>query len=474
MTLTGKIAKNTLIHTLGKFSGAAIGLVIIGLLTRYLGTEGYGYYTTIFAYLFFFATVGDLGLYLVAINELGRVGVDQKKIFSNIFTMRFVSGAILMLVASGLVWFFPYPYLVKLGTLVISLAVLFMTVDQITVALFQEKMKTKYVALAEIAGKVVILLSTILVIKLSLGFACVLWTVVAGCMVHFLINIIFARKLLKFSFAFDKNVWQNILRKSWPVATYMIFSMIYFKADTIVLSLYHSQSMVGIYGAPYKILEVLIAFPAIFMGLVSPHLSRAWSQNNLGSFKQIFQKAFDFLSIIVWPLIFGTIVLAQPIMNLVAGKEFLASAPVLQILIIATGIIFLAHLSTFSVVAINKQRQMMKYYILAAILALALYFAFIPRYSYYAAAVITVLIEFFILATSWIMVKKETGIKISFKNNLRSLLISVIMALILYLLNFNIFASIIAGGLIYTGGLWLAGLLKKEMIFNYFIKNKEM
>jgi len=203
-------------------------------------------------------------------------------------------------------------------------------------------------------------------------------------------------------------------------------------------------------------------------------LSRAWSQNNLGSFKQIFQKAFDFLSIIVWPLIFGTIVLAQPIMNLVAGKEFLASAPVLQILIIATGIIFLAHLSTFSVVAINKQRQMMKYYILAAILALALYFAFIPRYSYYAAAVITVLIEFFILATSWIMVKKETGIKISFKNNLRSLLISVIMALILYLLNFNIFASIIAGGLIYTGGLWLAGLLKKEMIFNYFIKNKEL
>lgn len=472
MSLTRKIASNILIHTIGKFGGAFIGLFIIGLLTRYLGTEGYGYYTTIFAYLFFFATLGDLGLYLIVVNELGREGINKQKVYSNIFTMRFVSGLFFMTLASILVWFFPYPFLVKLGTLIIAISVFFMTLDQVVVALFQERMQTKFVALAELVGKIVILLLTLLVIKLEMSFICVLWTVVFGMLAHFLINFFFARRLLKFSFAFDQEVWQEVFKKSWPVATYMVFSMIYFKADTIVLSLYHSQSIVGIYGAPYKILEVLIAFPAIFMGLVTPHLSKAFSLSNLIDFQKVFQKAFDFLGLIIWPMIFGTLVLAQPIINLITGQEFLASAPVLRILIIATGIIFLAHLSTFAVVAINKQKQMMKFYLIAGSLALVLYFIFIPQYSYWAAAIITVLIEFFILISSWLMVKRNTQIRIDFKNNLISLLASLIMAFVLWSIKIGLLPAIIIGALIYLGGLYIFGLLRKELVLD-LIKDKE-
>ena len=361
MSLTKKITFNTIIHTFGKFTGSAIGVVILGLLARYLGTQGFGHFTTIFAYLFFFSIIGDLGLYLITINELGRENVDQKKLFSNIFTIRFISGLFLMILACSLIWLFPYPLLVKLGTLIIAISIFVMMMDQLLVALFQKEMKTKAIAISEIIGKLIYLGIVILAIKMDAGLLAILWAVVIGLSVHFLINFVFARKLLPFKFAFDKKIWKNILKKSWPVATYMIFSMIYFKADTIILSLYHPAETVGLYGAPYKMLEVLIVFPAIFMGLVSPHLSKAFSQNNIEKFKRIFQKAFDGLSLIIWPLLFGTIALAAPIINLVAGPEFISSTLILQILIIATVIIFLAHLSTFSVVAINKQKQMMKY-----------------------------------------------------------------------------------------------------------------
>ncbi len=471
MSLTKKITFNTIIHTFGKFTGSAIGVVILGLLARYLGTEGFGYFTTIFAYLFFFSVIGDLGLYLITINELGREGVDQKKIYSNIFTIRFVSGLFLMILASSLIWFFPYPLLVKFGALIISISVFVMMLDQLIVALFQKEMKTKYAAVAEIVGKIIYLGLTILVIKFDAGFLAILWAVVIGLSIHFLINFSFARKLLAFKFAFDKEIWKNILKKSWPIATYMIFSMFYFKADTIILSLYYPAQTVGLYGAPYKILEVLIAFPAIFMGLVSPHLSRAFSQNNLKDFKRIFQKAFDGFSLIIWPMIFGMLALANPIINLIAGKEFIESVPILQILIIATGIIFLAHLSTFAVVAINKQKQMMKYYIFAAVSALVLYFIFIPKYSFYAAAVVTVIVEFFILIASWLMIKKTLKFKTNFTVCLKSLFASVVMFMILYLTNFGLLFSVILGGLIYLIIIYLNGALKKELI-EKFIKTK--
>ena len=52
MSLTKKIALNTAIHTIGKFGASFIGIFVVAILTRYLGVEGYGAYTTIFAYLF--------------------------------------------------------------------------------------------------------------------------------------------------------------------------------------------------------------------------------------------------------------------------------------------------------------------------------------------------------------------------------------------------------------------------------------
>lgn len=464
MSLTRSIAKNTLLHAAGKFAGALIGLVIVGLITRYLGTAGYGYYTTVFAYLFFFTTLGDLGLYLISVNELGRADVDQKKFFGNIWTMRFFSGVVLLVLACLLIWFFPYVVSIKLGALIISFSMLFLMTDQITVSLLQQKLNVKSAALAEIVCKIIVLAGTFLTIKYDLGFYSILISVSLGSAAIFFINLRAARNFLSFNFSFDWEVWRAILKKSWPIATYMVFSMLYFKADTIILSLYHSSSVVGLYGAPYRLLEALIAFPAIFMGLVSPHLSRAWSENNLESFQRIFQKAFDTLALFVWPLFFGSVVLARPIMNLIAGAEFAASAPILRILMLATGVIFLAHLTTFGVVAVGRQKQMMKFYIFAAACAVTLYFLLIPRFSYWGAAGVTVGVEFFILCASYVMVKKTVHLKINWRIFFLSLLAAAVMAVFLSLTGFGLIANVLSGALLYGFLLYLFGVWKRDLI----------
>ena len=53
-----------------------------------------------------------------------------------------------------------------------------------------------------------------------------------------------------------------------------ILVMIYFKLDTVMLSFMKDQIDVGIYGLAYKILENLIFFPAMFVGLIMPLLSK--------------------------------------------------------------------------------------------------------------------------------------------------------------------------------------------------------
>src|SRR3989338_7856999 len=112
MTLTQQIAKNTLVQAIGRVIGIVFGIITLGLMTRYLGQEGFGEYTTVIAFLQFFSIIADLGLYLVATSELGRVP-DERKFLSNVFTLRLASAVFFLILVSALVWIFPYSRIVK-------------------------------------------------------------------------------------------------------------------------------------------------------------------------------------------------------------------------------------------------------------------------------------------------------------------------------------------------------------------------
>ncbi len=473
MSLTKKIALNTILHTLGKFSASFIGIFVVAILTRYLGVAGYGSYTTIFAYLFFFAILSDLGLYVVTVNELQFSPYGEEKFFNNVFTLRFFTALILMVFASALVWLFPYSLVIKLGVMVASFSIFLNLLDQMLVAFFQNKINMKRVAVAEFIGKIILLVTTILIVYFKGGLLLLITAIILGFLVNFLINLNFLKKFIKLKFEFDKEVWQSIFKKSWPIAITSIFSLIYFKADTLFLSVLpvnpayalSNEAAVGIYGAPYKILESLIAFPAIFMGLVSPLLSKFWQNKDKASFNITWQKAFDALSIIIWPLIIGVLVLAEPLITLVAGSQFSISAGVFKILIWATAIIFITHLTTYSIIAMGKQKKMIKYYLSAATLAVFLYVILIPKYSYFAAAWVTVGVELLMLVSTIYVLKKYSKIKINLKIFGKAMLAAVIMGFVLnYLYHLNVILLILLGALIYLIMLYALGGINKAML----------
>ena len=105
--------------------------------------------------------------------------------------------------------------------------------------------------------------------------------------------------------------------------------------------------------------------------------------------------------------------MGKNIMVFVTGQEFASSGPILNILVLAIVAIFFGTMFTYLLVAMNLQKAMIKYYLLAAIFGLVGYFVFIPRYSYWAAAMITVLVEVFIWLGAFYLVRRNVQTKIS-------------------------------------------------------------
>lgn len=466
MRLSQKIALHTGIQISGKIASLFVGILSVGIMTRFLGTSGYGDYSTIIAFLSLFGIMADLGLYTLLTREISKNPNERHKIASNIFSIRVISAFLIIGISPVIAFLLPYSREIKIAIFLGTLAFIFQSSAQVLVGIFQKEFKTQVTALSELISRMVFLglVSWIFYYLRNQSVILLIGALVLSNLLYFLIVFFSSQKLIKVRFKFDKKYWSYILKESFPIAIAIVLNLIYFKIDTIMLSIMKSSSDVGIYGVAYKVLEILIVFPAMFVGTMMPLFSKANAEDKQW-LKKIVERSLGFLIISAVPIVVGVFILANPIISLIGGQGFEMSGNVLKILIFAVGIIFIGNLFGHLVVAIGVQKKIVKVYLVGAILNISLNLILIPAYSYIGASVSTVITELVVVILSFFVIKKALGYIPSFGLFGKALLSSIVMGLILYLAgNTTIIILIPLGAIIYISTLYLLGGLPKEIL----------
>jgi len=459
-----KIAHNTIIQIIGKGVNVLIGVLAISYLTRYLSPSGFGQYTTVLTFLQIFGIFLDFGLYIVLLRELSRPQAKRNFIFSNVITLRIVSGIAFFIIAPAIALFFPYPSIVKWGIALTSLAFFFNSMIQVYSAIFQKEMKMAKVVIAEAIGKIFFLGLIILFIFWQGNLLLILMANNINSIIFFVILALLARKYVRYRWTIDLKYWIYFLGLTWPIAITTILNLIYFKADTLILSVFQPAAHVGYYGAPYKILEVITTLPHLILGLVLPVFTFYWIKRDKENFKKAFQKIFDLFVILTFLMIVLFIAEAKGIINFIAGPEYPISVGILRILIWPTALIFFSTLFNYGIIAVEKQKQTIKYFLITALIALIGYLIFIPRYSYYGAAYMTLIAELLMVVFAYYLLQKYSGWKINFKVLIKVLIISTLAYFLLDVLKLNFIVELMIGGGVYLGLLLLFKVLNKDLI----------
>lgn len=465
MSLNRKLAHNTLAQFVGKALGTLLALLATTQILRYLGPTEYGKFHIILTVVQVTGIVADFGLYLIVLNDISHPSRDHKHVMSQHFVFRVYLNGIYLAAMAALSFALPYESVIRWGIALMAISNSFNWFGQIFQSFFQKKFITHYGAIAEIAGRGALLASTFIMIRAEASLLLLTLTVVIGSFVSFVFSWYYAKDHLALRWKLDTAYIKDVLSRTWPVAISIWFNLLYFKADTIILSFYVSDYDVGIYGMPYRILETLVTFPLLFMGLIMPLLSDAHVKKDGRSFARYMQKGFDGLSIIALPILFGTMLLAREIVVLLAGEEFLPSALVLRILIIGVFMMFIGALFAHAVITIDKQRAMIKHYAVVSVASFILYVIFIPIYSYKAAAWLTTIGEVFILVISFMVVYKKTHFIPRFRVFGKALVSAILMAGALYpLRSFSVFITFPVAFVVYGGVLYGIGGVRKEVI----------
>ncbi len=433
MSRTSRIAKNTLIQVVGRTVGTLLGVATLSVMTHELGATGYGAFTTVTSFLQFFGILVDFGLSLTTVAMLSETGADRDRIASNIFTLRIVSAAVFFGLAPLIVLLLPYGPDIKAGVRVAAFSFFFLAVNQVLTSVLQKELRMARAAAAEVLGRFGLLLGVWLVARYDLGLGWMFAALSLGNALTAFWNWLLVRKLVSLSWRCDGPVWKKIAGHSWPIALSITFNLIYLKGDVIVLSLTRSQAEVGVYGAAYKIIDVLTVIPIMFMGLVLPLLVRARDEGSMPEFRRILQRAFDFMAVLAMPFVAGALAVGTPLMQLF-GHEFLASGSLLKILIVAAAAVFFGSMFGHAVIAVQKQKAMIWGYAVDAVLATLLYVILVPKYGPTLAAWVTVVSEVFIALATFTVVHRATGFVPRFGVFLRAGIAAAAMGVLIRLL----------------------------------------
>lgn len=455
MSLAKNIARNTAWQIIGKILGTLLGLATVALMTRYLGKEGFGYYTTAISYLQFFGVFIDFGLQMATTQLLSRPGADEGKIFGNMMAARLISAVVFLGGGAALVWVLPYAVEIKLGVLLSTASFFFITMQSVVVGLYQRRMAMAEVAKAEVYSRIALLALILVGVWQNYGFYWIMGSISVGSFVSYIYLYLCADRHLKYKLQLDAPTLRTIWDTSWPLAITISLTLVYFRADTIVMSLTRPIADVGIYGAAYKVLEILIQFPYMFLGVVLPLLTQFFVSSREMFIKTI-QKSFDFLSILAVPMVFATWVLAEKIIVFVAGADFIDSALPLRIVIVAAACIYFGALFGYAIVGAGLQKKMIGIYIFDAVFSIITYLIFIPTYSYVAASVLTVMTEAIILFGAFYVLRRETRVKVDLAVFAKALAASLAMsAVLLSLISQSLITLIIIGLIVYFAVLYL-------------------
>ena len=461
MNTIQRIAKNTGVLLVSQIASYILGFFFVMYTARYLGAAGFGILSFALAFTGIFGVFADLGLRQLTVREVARDKSLASKYLGNIAVMK----VILAIITFGLIALFinllGYPEQTIKVVYLVTLSVIFGAFSVMFYSVFQAFEEMEYQSVGQILNSILMLSGALFAISRGVS-------VVGFASIYFLVSVVvlvyaFAICVWKFvlpKVEIDRSFWKPAIKAALPFGLSGIFITIYYHIDTVMLSLMISNAneVIGWYNAAYRLILILIAIPSLYATAIFPVMS-IFFKSSEESLKFIFTRSLKYMLLISIPIVAGTILLADRIILLIYGSEYVPATIALQILIWSFLFGAIGGVFGYLLNSTNRQRTLTKIVGCGMALNVALNILLIPSYSYIGASIATDITRFFVISIEFIILSKigfNPQNKIFLAWLLKIIVSSLIMASFIgYFKDTNLLLLIITSVLLYFTALYL-------------------
>jgi len=451
------------------------GLILLPILTKNFGIADYGIWVEIMATISLAMPFIMLGLpsamlrFLPAEKEKKNTAMGIFTVFFSVLSVSIISALALFLLSDSFANILlkdpSASFFIKIAAVLLVLEALNQT-SLVTFRIF-EQIK-KYSTLIILQTFLEIGLASFLVLS---GFG--LFGALIAFLIARIIIILFSLFFIISHTGFARphfSILKPYLIFGLPLILSVFFEVITAAGDRYVIGFFKGAESVGIYSVAYSIgtMAVVLLYPIV--SILSPTIFKLFDEKEINKVKTYLSYSLKYFFLFSIPSVFGLSILARPLINALATPAFVSLTSVFIVLLVSISMIFDGFRAIYgTVIMLFKQTKIIGISTAVAGLAnLILNILFMPYFGIIVAA-ITTLISYAILGgTMYYYSRKYIKFEIDWLFIIKSILASIIMIFVIYLINpvgiINILLSVVTGALIYFCLLFLLnGFNTKEI-----------
>ncbi|WP_144213710.1 flippase [Shewanella donghaensis] len=388
-----KIVANTSWMLSEKVISMSANLLVSLALARSLGPEGFGQLSYLLALVALVAPLAALGLNAIVTRELINTPDKESEIIATATAFRFMGAFCGMVICASLAYFEigVEGTTAKVGLVLLACANLFYAFNVLEFW-FQAKVAAKKVARMRMGVIVSFALIKLIAVVYSaslLSIVLIFALEVVALGVGFIGIYYYYSSPIRFRY-FNFSYGQSLLKQSYWLILSGIAAVVYLKVDQVMLEHFIGSAAVGEYAVAARLSEVWYFFADAVVISLFPALLSARKQGKAQFYKQKLQQISDLL--LVTALILAILIsfIAEPVVTILFGEQYLGSVVILQLHIWAGLFIFMRALVSKWLLSEHLLQFSLLSHGLGAVINVLLNFWLIPLYGGKGAAIATV------------------------------------------------------------------------------------
>jgi O-antigen/teichoic acid export membrane protein len=232
------------------------------------------------------------------------------------------------------------------------------------------------------------------------------------------------------------SIIRPYLKYSLPLVPTAIFSFLISSSDRYVINYYFDTVSVGIYSAAYNMPQVILIFHHLILYILAPIIYSHYDNKQTDMARNYLSYGWKYVLMFLFPAAFGVSVLGEPLLNYLTTAEFVSEGRII-IPIVALSLIAYSISSLFGIVARLSGRTGIIFtaFAGAAALNLGLNVLLVPRWGINAAAVTTLISYVAVAIIMYFRSNMLLKFNLQFNFILKSILSSVFMAAVIWVIN---------------------------------------
>jgi O-antigen/teichoic acid export membrane protein len=214
----------------------------------------------------------------------------------------------------------------------------------------------------------------------------------------------------------DAPGFRDLVRSTFAFNVYPFIGNVYDRVDVVLLAKLAGNLATGIYALPYRAYGTLNIIPYGVMGALLPAFSASRVDQNA---REACARAMKFLYLVALLIVLAALTFAGPAVSLLLGESYAGSIQTIKILIWAVAPMFLNFALGTLLLAAHREKVFLWTTSICTVFNVIANLVLIPRYSFLAAAAVTVATESLLLAMNLFLVKRLLGHAVFPKNWVR-------------------------------------------------------